>query len=59
MTIESRLKDMYRYRDEALKDPVANKLYLEDLEVSIHEFERMTQQPKKVFPTYRNFPIDD
>lgn len=59
MTIESRLQDMYRYRDEALKDPIANKLYLEDLAISIPEFERMSKQPKKIFETYRNFPVDD
>jgi hypothetical protein len=59
MSIESRLQNMYRYRDEALKDPVANKLYLEDLAISIPEFERMVKQPKKVFETYRGFAVDE
>jgi hypothetical protein len=42
-----------------LKTPVANKLYLEDLAISIPEFERMVKQPKKVFETYRGFAVDE
>lgn len=30
---------MKRYRDEALKHPLANRLYLEDLSISIPMFE--------------------
>lgn len=51
---------MYRYRDEALKDPEANKLYLEDLALSIHMFEQAIRQPKKTYETYRGkFSFDD
>lgn len=50
---------MYRYRDEAMKDPVANKFYLEDLAVSIPMFEKAIKQPKKEFPVIMGFPIDD
>ncbi len=59
MSIESRLKDMYRYRDEAMKDPKANKLYLEDLAISISMFERMAQQPNKEISILNGFPVDD
>lgn len=59
MTIESRLQNMYHYREEALKDPEANKLYLEDLAIAIPEFERMVKEPKKVFPVIMGFPVDD
>lgn len=37
--IETRLKNMYSYREEALKHPIANRLYLEDLAISIPMFE--------------------
>lgn len=60
MTIESRLKDMYRYQAEALKDPVANKLYLEDLAILIPIFEQAIRQPKKTYETYNGkFSFDD
>lgn len=59
MSIESRLKDMYRYRDEALRDPIANKLYLEDLALSIPMFEQMAKQPNKEISVLSGFPIDD
>lgn len=59
MTIESRLKDVYRYRDEAMKDPKANKLYLEDLALSIPMFEQMVKQPNKEISVLNGFPIDD
>jgi len=59
MSIESRLQNMYRYRDEALKDPVANKLYLEDLAISIPEFERMAKQPKNEITVMNGFDYND
>jgi hypothetical protein len=39
MTIETRLATCKAYREEALKHPKANRLYLEDLELSIAMFE--------------------
>ena len=40
MNIETRLKLMKEYHLEALADPVTNKLYIEDLELSIAMFEK-------------------
>lgn len=39
MTIETRLANMKKYQAEALKHPQKNKLYLEDLALSIPMFE--------------------
>jgi hypothetical protein len=35
MPTETRLETLYRYRNEAMLDKKANKLYLEDLALSI------------------------
>lgn len=40
MTIQSRLERMKAYREEAMKKPKANKLYIEDLDISIAMFEK-------------------
>lgn len=39
MSLEQRLATCKQYREEALKHPKANKLYIEDLELSISMFE--------------------
>jgi hypothetical protein len=48
MTVETRLANLYRYRDEALKDPESNKLYLADLTLSIKMFEEVAKKPRSV-----------
>lgn len=40
MSIETRLANMKRYLEEALKHPQKNKLYIEDLSISIPMFEK-------------------
>lgn len=40
MSLQSRLETMKKYREEALKKPKANKLYIEDLDLSIAMFEK-------------------
>lgn len=40
MTIETRLANMRKYREQALKQPNKNKLYIEDLDISIVMFEK-------------------
>jgi hypothetical protein len=40
MTIATRLANMKAYREEALKHPRLNKLYIEDLDLSIDMFEK-------------------
>jgi hypothetical protein len=39
MSLEARLVRCKQYREEALKHPRANKLYIEDLDLSIAMFE--------------------
>ena len=46
MTIETRLTNMRTYREEALKHPIANRLYLEDLEISIVMFEKAVKNKR-------------
>ena len=46
MTIETRLKLMKEYRLEALADPDTNKLYIEDLELSIAMFEKAVKNKR-------------
>lgn len=40
MKLETRLHQMKQYLKEALNDPIRNKLYIEDLELSISFCER-------------------
>ena len=40
MSLEARLKRCKAYREQALKHPVKNKLYIEDLDLSIAMLER-------------------
>ncbi len=40
MTIETRLATIRAYREEAMKQPRVNKLYIEDLNLSIEMFEK-------------------
>lgn len=44
MNLEARLERCKAYFEEALKHPVKNKLYIEDLELSIAMFERAIKQ---------------
>ena len=48
MNIATRLANMKRYREEALKNPIANRLYLEDLAISIPMFEAAVKNSKIV-----------
>lgn len=40
MSLEARLERCKTYREQALKHPRANKLYIEDLNLSIEMFEQ-------------------
>jgi len=60
MTIElRRLEKLYAYRDEAMLEPVINKLYLEDLALSIPMAENEAKTPKKEIAVMTGFPIDN
>lgn len=48
MTIETRLANMKRYLEQALKQPNKNKLYIEDLQLSIPMFEEAIRNNKVV-----------
>lgn len=48
MTIEIRLSNMKRYLEQALKQPNKNKLYIEDLQLSIPMFEEAVRNNKVV-----------
>lgn len=39
MSLQQRLANCKQYREEAMKHPIKNKLYIEDLELSIAMFE--------------------
>ena len=45
MTLEHRLARCKAYREEALKQPRVNKLYIEDLDLSIAMFEQACVNP--------------
>jgi len=47
MTIESRLKTCKAYREEALLNPEENKLYIEDLDLSIAMFEKAVKSKRE------------
>lgn len=57
MTIETRLANMKAYREEALKYPQKNKLYIEDLNLSINMFEKQLKTSKPVLQS--GWLIDD
>ena len=44
MSLEARLERCKAYREEALRHPIKNKLYIEDLELSIAMFEQAIKQ---------------
>lgn len=46
--LEQRLNQMKKYYHEALKDPLSNRLYIEDLELSISVFEAQLKTSKPV-----------
>lgn len=41
--IEARLKQMKNYLKEAMQNPIANRLYIEDLNLSIAAFEEQVK----------------
>lgn len=43
MSLQQRLANCKQYREEALKHPRANKLYIEDLDLSIAYLEEATK----------------
>ena len=45
MSLETRLARCKSYRDEAMKHPIENKLYIQDLELSIEMFEKAIRKP--------------
>ena len=45
MSLEQRLARCIAYRDEAMKQPEDNKLYIEDLNLSIALFEQCKTYP--------------
>lgn len=60
VTIElRRLERLYNYRDEAMLDIKANKLYLEDLAISIPMAENDAKLPRKEIAVMHGFPIDE
>ena len=46
MSLETRLTRCIAYRDEALKQPEENKLYIEDLELTIKMFSAAIKKPE-------------
>ena len=46
MLLETRLARCIAYRDEALKHPVENRLYIEDLNLSIKMFSSAVKKPE-------------
>lgn len=44
--LEERLNMMKKYREEAMKNPIANRLYIEDLDLSIATFEAHVKTSK-------------
>jgi len=58
MTIENRLIQMKKYLEEALLDPENNKLYIEDLKLSISHFEANVTQSND-FALMSGFAIDN
>ena len=56
MTLETRLATMKRYREEAMKQPLANRLYIEDLDLSIAMFEA---QKDKGYPVINGIEMED
>ena len=46
MLLETRLARCIAYRDEAMLDPVGNRLYIEDLELSIKMFSAALKKPE-------------
>lgn len=48
MSLEARLANMRRYRDEAMQHPIKNKLYIEDLNISIAMFEKHIANGKPI-----------
>ncbi len=47
MKLETRLEQLKRYRKEAMLDPVGNKLYIEDLNLSIKLFQSQVETQSK------------
>lgn len=45
MSLEHRLNRCIAYRNEAMKQPEANKLYIEDLNLSIDMFSKAIAKP--------------
>lgn len=46
MSLQSRLETMKKYREQAMKKPKLNKLYIEDLDLSIAMFEKQIANGK-------------
>ena len=46
MLLEHRLARCIAYRDEALKQPEENRLYIEDLELTIKMFSAAVKKPE-------------
>jgi hypothetical protein len=46
MNLETRLARCIAYRDEAMLDPINNRLYIEDLTLSIKMFEKAVKKPE-------------
>jgi hypothetical protein len=55
MKLETRLKQLYDYRDEAMLDPSANADYIADLNWSIEYFEKAIRTPAKSYEVYNGF----
>lgn len=60
MTIETRLANMRKYREQALKQPNKNKLYIEDLDISIAMFEKaVTNSAKMEIVVQKGFDLSE
>ena len=46
MLLETRLARCIAYRDEAMKEPEENRLYIEDLNLSIKMFSEAVKKPE-------------
>ena len=44
MNLETRLSRCIAYRDEAMLDPINNRLYIEDLTLTINMFEKAVKK---------------
>lgn len=58
MKPETRLAQMKKYLADAMLDPVANKLYIEDLNLSIEFFDKYVSEAPPALQVMSGFVID-